>query len=153
MGTLEIQSRVKFLKLNVTLRVGSRFFCLDSAFTTNLFLNGPTPATFCLFSVFSSKLQYNFCNISMWKMSIHPAFITPTLNVVDLTFWAVVVAQLVEQSLPIPKVRGSNPVIGKKLYLYWTFFYRQLCIEKTKIKKRGRVWPIYKKKHFDVVHR
>ena len=26
---------------------------------------------------------------------------------------AVVVAQLVERSLPIPEVRGSNPVIGK----------------------------------------
>ena len=32
--------------------------------------------------------------------------------------WAVVVAQLVEQSLPIPEVRGSNPVIGKNLFLY-----------------------------------
>ena len=31
---------------------------------------------------------------------------------------AVVVAQLVERSLPIPEVRGSNPVIGKNLYLY-----------------------------------
>ena len=30
--------------------------------------------------------------------------------------WAVVVAQLVERSLPIPEVRGSNPVIGKNLY-------------------------------------
>ena len=30
---------------------------------------------------------------------------------------AVVVAQLVERSLPIPEVRGSNPVIGKKLYI------------------------------------
>ena len=28
----------------------------------------------------------------------------------------VVVAQLVEWSLPIPEVRGSNPVIGKNLY-------------------------------------
>ena len=28
---------------------------------------------------------------------------------------AVVVAQLVERSLPIPEVRGSNPVIGKKI--------------------------------------
>ena len=28
---------------------------------------------------------------------------------------AVVVAQLVEQSVPIPEVRGSNPVIGKNL--------------------------------------
>ena len=26
---------------------------------------------------------------------------------------AVVVAQLVERSLPIPEVRGSNPIIGK----------------------------------------
>ena len=47
--------------------------------------------------------------------------------------WAVVVGQLVEQSLPKPQVRGSNPVIGK---IYWTFVYCQLCIEKTKIKKK-----------------
>ena len=31
---------------------------------------------------------------------------------------AVVVAQLVERSLPIPEVRGSNPVIGKILFIY-----------------------------------
>ena len=31
---------------------------------------------------------------------------------------AVVVAQLVERSLPIPKVQGLNPVISKNLYLY-----------------------------------
>ena len=30
----------------------------------------------------------------------------------------VVVAQLVGRSLPIPEVRGSNPVIGKKLFIY-----------------------------------
>ena len=30
---------------------------------------------------------------------------------------AVVVAQLVERSLPTPEVRGSNPVIGKTLIL------------------------------------
>ena len=29
----------------------------------------------------------------------------------------VVVAQLVERSLPIPEVRGSNPVIGKNLLI------------------------------------
>ena len=46
------------------------------------------------------------------------------------------VAQLVEQSLPIPEVRGLNPVIGKNLYFYWTFVYCQLCIDKTKIKKK-----------------
>ena len=32
--------------------------------------------------------------------------------------WAVVVAQLVEQFLPVPEVRGSNPVIGKNLFTY-----------------------------------
>ena len=30
--------------------------------------------------------------------------------------WEVVVAQLVERSLPIPDVPGSNPVIGKNLF-------------------------------------
>ena len=33
--------------------------------------------------------------------------------IVKIFFWAVVVAQLVEQFLPTPEVRGSNPVIGK----------------------------------------
>ena len=32
--------------------------------------NGPTPASFCLFSVFSNKNHYNFYNKYMWKMSI-----------------------------------------------------------------------------------
>ena len=43
---------------------------------------------------------------------------------------AVVVAQLVERLLPMPEVRGSNPVTGKNLY--WTFIVN--CIEKMKIK-------------------
>ena len=30
---------------------------------------------------------------------------------------AVVVAQLVEWSLPIPEVQGSNPVVGKNLFI------------------------------------
>ena len=30
--------------------------------------------------------------------------------------WAVVVAQMVKRSLPIPEVHGLNPVIGKNLY-------------------------------------
>ena len=55
---------------------------------------------------------------------------------------AVVVAQLVERSLPIPEVRGSNPVIGKKLY--WIFTV--ICIEKTKIKKKRPEMPIFKTK-------
>ena len=34
------------------------------------------------------------------------------------TPWAVVVAWLVERSLPTPEVRGSNPVIGEILFIY-----------------------------------
>ena len=56
-----------------------------------------------------------------------------------------VVAQLVEWALPIPEVQGSNPVIGKNLYLYLTFIYCQLCIEKTKItKKEAGYGPFFK---------
>ena len=43
-----------------------------------------------------------------------------------------VVAQLVERFLPIPEVRGSNPVIGKKYIEHFTVN----CIENTKIKKK-----------------
>ena len=45
--------------------------------------------------------------------------------------WAVVVAQLVERSLPIPEVRGSNPVIGK-------FYTEHLftCLLSTALKRR-----------------
>ena len=52
--------------------------------------------------------------------------------------WAVVVAQLVEWSLPTTEIRGSNSGIGN-------FIVHQLhgkdCIEKTEINKRGREWP------------
>ena len=54
----------------------------------------------------------------------------------------VVVAQLVERSLPIPEVRGSNPVIGKNLYRTFTVN----CIEKTKIKKKRPGMAHFKKK-------
>ena len=47
---------------------------------------------------------------------------------------AVVVAQVVEQPLPIPEVRGSNPLIGKNLYIEQLFNVK--CIEKTKIKEK-----------------
>ena len=33
----------------------------------------------------------------------------------------VVVAQLVERSLPKPEVRGSNPIIGK-IYMYYQLY-------------------------------
>ena len=49
----------------------------------------------------------------------------------------VVVAQLVEQLLSIPEVRGSTPVIGK-IYIEHLFVYLFIinCIEKTKINKK-----------------
>ena len=37
------------------------------------------------------------------------------LKTKNLHLWAVVVAQLAEQSFPMPVVRGSNPVIGEIL--------------------------------------
>ena len=45
-----------------------------------------------------------------------------------------VVAQLVERSLPIPEVRGSNPVIGK---IYIEHLFTVNSFEKTKIKKKS----------------
>ena len=60
-----------------------------------------------------------------------------------------VVAQLVERSLPNPKVRGSNPVIGKNLPI----FLLNICFLSTVYRKdenkgkRGREWPIFLKKH------
>ena len=62
----------------------------------------------------------------------------------------VVVAQLVGRLLPIPEVRGSNPVIVKTLFIYWTFVYCQLCIEKTKIKKKRPGMAHFFKKKFSV---
>ena len=48
-------------------------------------------------------------------------------------YGAVVVALMVEWSLQIPEVRGSNPVISKHLCRTFTVD----CIEKTKIKKKS----------------
>ena len=50
-----------------------------------------------------------------------------------------VVAQLVERLLPIPEVRGSDPVIGKKLISNIN------CIEKMKLKKKRPGMAIFKK--------
>ena len=40
---------------------------------------------------------------------------------------AVVVAQLVERSLPIPDVHSSNPVIGKKLFKFNICLLSTVC--------------------------
>ena len=49
---------------------------------------------------------------------------------------AVVLAQLVERSLPTPEIRGSQPVVGKLLYRTFNCLSTVNCIEKTKIKKK-----------------
>ena len=54
------------------------------------------------------------------------------------------VALLVERSLPIPEVRSSNPVIGKKL------FTLNICLVSTVYRKdenkEKEAWPVYKKR-------
>ena len=56
--------------------------------------------------------------------------------------WEVVVAQLVEWSLPSPEVRGPNPVNAKFIMnVYCLLFWKVESNE-----KRGRECPISKKK-------
>ena len=43
-----------------------------------------------------------------------------------------VVAQLVERSLPTPEVRGSNTVIGKLLFIGHVFVYSQFYRKRRK---------------------
>ena len=52
------------------------------------------------------------------------------------SIWAVVVAQLVEWSLPMSQVRGSNPIIG--ILLYQTF----ICLEEIEKKQRTNIFAI-----------
>ena len=58
-----------------------------------------------------------------------------------------VVAQLEEQLLWIPDVRGSTPVIGE-IYIEHLFVYLFFinCIEKTKLNKKRRGRPTFFKK-------
>ena len=64
------------------------------------------------------------------------AFKTRKLNFIRLlTFRALVVDQLVEQSLPTPEIHGSNPIIGKILA---SILSTNCIIEETQIKKK---WP------------
>ena len=52
-----------------------------------------------------------------------------SLNIIkNNRFWEVVVAQLVEQLLSIPEVRGSTPVIGKILL--------NICLLSTVLKRQ-----------------
>ena len=66
-------------------------------------------------------------HLSTWRWSL-----------TSVVFWAEVVAQLVEQLLPEPEVRSSNPDIDKVIL---NIVY---CIEKTKNRKGSWEWSIYK---------
>ena len=76
--------------------------------------------------------------------------------------WIVVVAQLVEPSLPTAEVRGSNPVIGKLLpicmssfknrslcFILPIYLFTVNCIENMKIKKKR---PGIKNTDFFYIH-
>ena len=58
-----------------------------------------------------------------------------------------VVAQLIERSLPTSEVRGSNPVIVKLLYRTFNCLPAVNCIEKTKIEKKRPGMAHFLKKH------
>ena len=49
------------------------------------------------------------------ESSQHQPFLKTSSPLVEQS-WAVVLAQLVEQSLPIPEIHGSNPVINQIIY-------------------------------------
>ena len=61
-------------------------------------------------------------------------------NLNSLKSWAVVVAQLGEQSFPTPEVRGSNPIIDIK-----DRYSTNYNLDKSKIKENGgREWSSLK---------
>ena len=74
---------------------------------------------------------------SKWEISAFNSSQTATYGT------AVVVAQLVEWSLPTREVGRSNPGIGKKLS--WIFVYCQLYWKDENKEKRGVDWPIFQK--------
>ena len=86
-----------------------------------------------LFFTFDHIVTYILINLTKYAL---PTMFLRFAPLKKFLLGAVVVAQLVERSLPIPEVHSSNPVIRKNLFTYWTFVYCQLCFEKKKIKKK-----------------
>ena len=72
---------------------------------------GDTAVSMAVCSVSLSDVQ----NGQKWKVE---EMIRPKIQSKKIYSREVVVAQSIEGSLPIPEVRGSNPVIGKNLYIY-----------------------------------
>ena len=89
----------------------------------------------CAIVYVSAKWVYSWIDLNLWFKQI--------------ISWAVVVAQLVERSLLIPEVRGSNPVIGKKLLnicLLSTVYWK----DENKEKEAG-IGPFLKKKKLNLL--
>ena len=65
----------------------------------------------------------------------------------------VVVAQLVERSLPIPEVRRSNPAIGKNILILNNYCILSTVYEKTKNKeKEAGNGPFLKNNHNGLIN-
>ena len=65
--------------------------------------------------------------------------------------WAVVVAQLVERSLPIAEVRGLIPVISKILFILNICLLRTVYLKDENKEKEARDGPFFKTKKFHCI--
>ena len=72
----------------------------------------------------------SFWSVPQFLQKIRLAVVLKLPKEIRRQIGAVVVAQLVERSLPTPEVRGLIPVIGK--LLYWTF----ICLLSNVLKRR-----------------
>ena len=65
--------------------------------------------------------HFQLVRLLSWYLQIGPIVLltlsNPRINYNNVLSWEVVVAQLEERSLPIPEVRGSNPVTAKNLLI------------------------------------
>ena len=87
-----------------------------------------------------AKIRRRQIHWTMFRFANETVLICPdslSSVIIPTTFapWALVVAQLAEWSFLIQEVRGSNAVIGKKLY--WT--YLLLIVKKSKSTKKRSV--------------
>ena len=71
-----------------------------------------------MISLLKTCFHRNINNAKGFKVQLKIELSTITTDATKIWIdWAVVVTQLVERSLLIPEVRGSNTVIGKTLFI------------------------------------
>ena len=83
------------------------------AITTSTFLS-KVPTYVCWLESYLKAVAA--CNMGHWPVSFLISFIS-FVQLRNLYMGSGCVAQLVERLLPIPEIRGSNPVIGKNLFI------------------------------------